>query len=88
MGSEQATCENSYSLSGPQAGRWAGFSSEEVSALNQRLLDGAPVAIYYANNHGQILYANPAYRRTFGLTSEQAIDEWASGVYPADRAKL
>jgi PAS domain S-box-containing protein len=86
--SEHATYENANSVPAPQDGRWAGFSHEQISALNQAVLDGAPVTIYYADNHGQILYANPEYRRTFGLSPEQGIDEWAPGVHPADRTRL
>jgi PAS domain S-box-containing protein len=85
---EHATDEDALSVLEPRAGRWAGFSNEQISALNQAVLDGAPVTIYYADNQGQILYANPEYRRTFGLSAKQGIDEWAPGVHPADRAKL
>lgn len=88
MGPKHATLENADSPRNPQGGRWTGFSNEEISALNQAVLNGAPVTIYYADNHGQILYANPEYRRTFGLSPEQGIDEWAPGVHPADRARL
>ncbi len=64
------------------------LSSVGVSTFHQALLTGAPVTIYYMTPDGRIRYANPAYCRVFGLSSEQGVDQWPSGVHPDDRAAL
>jgi len=54
-----------------------------------RAVENAPVAIYYTDATGNITYVNPAYRRVFGLTPEQSVnEEWAPGVHPDDRARM
>jgi PAS domain S-box-containing protein len=58
------------------------------AALDHALLDSAPVAIYYVDATGNISYVNPEYRRVFGLTPEQSIDDWAQGVHPEDRTRM
>jgi PAS domain S-box-containing protein len=73
--------ENGGDLAVPVAG-------DDVGAFHQALLNGAPVTIYYMSAGGRICYANPAYRRVFGLAPEQGVDEWACGVHPDDRAAL
>ena len=58
------------------------------AALARALLHSAPVAIYHSDIHGNLSYANPEYRRIFGLSPEQSTDDWAQGVHPEDRARM
>ncbi|HLN48459.1 MAG TPA: PAS domain S-box protein [Steroidobacteraceae bacterium] len=58
------------------------------AALARALLYSASVAIYHSNMLGNLSYANPEYRRIFGLTPEQSTDDWAQGVHPEDRARM
>lgn len=59
-----------------------------VSAFHQALLTDAPITIYYMTPDGWIRYANPAYRRMFGLSPEQNVDQWFCAVHPDDRAEM
>jgi len=52
------------------------------------LAESAPVAIYHTDAGGSITYANPAYRRMFGITAYQSLNDWAQAVHPADRARI
>jgi len=52
------------------------------------LIESAPVAIYYVDHTGTLTYANPEYRRVFGLKPEHSPDDWAQGVHPDDRARM
>ena len=58
------------------------------AALARALLYSAPVAIYHSDMQGNLSYANPEYRRIFGLSPEQSTDDWAQGVHPEDRARM
>lgn len=58
------------------------------TAVARALLDSAPVAIYHSDVTGTLSYANPEYRRIFGLRPEQSTDDWAQGVHPADREQI
>ena len=58
------------------------------AALARALLHSAPVAVYHSDIHGNLSYANPEYRRIFGLSPEQSTDDWAQGVHPEDRARM
>jgi PAS domain S-box-containing protein len=58
------------------------------AALARALLHSAPVAIYHSHSEGNLSYANPEYRRIFGLGPEQSTDDWAQGVHPQDRARM
>src|SRR5579864_4629026 len=59
-----------------------------VGVFHQALLTGAPVTIYYMTPDGTIRYANPAFRRIFGLRPEQGVEEWRSGLHADDRAAV
>lgn len=50
--------------------------------------ENAPVAIYTTDKFGSLTYANPEYRRTFNLTPDKNIHDWALGVHPDDRARM
>jgi len=52
------------------------------------LLESAPVAIYHTDAVGNMLYANPEYRRIFGLEIGHSPDAWAQRVHPDDRARM
>jgi PAS domain S-box-containing protein len=52
------------------------------------LLESAPVAIYHTDAAGNMLYANPEYRRMFGLQIGHGADAWALRVHPDDRARM
>ncbi len=58
------------------------------AALVRALIESAPIAIYYADATTNIAYANPEYRRVFGLTAEQSVNDWAQGVHPEDRTRM
>jgi len=58
------------------------------AALVRSLVENAPVAIYHTDGGGNSLYANPAYRRMFGLAAGQGDENWLLGVHPDDRARL
>jgi PAS domain S-box-containing protein len=52
------------------------------------LLESAPVGIYHTDAAGNMVYANPEYRRTFGLEPGHGPDAWAQCVHPADRVRM
>lgn len=52
------------------------------------LIESAPVAIYHTDAAGNMLYANPEYRRIFGLEIGHSPDAWAQRVHPDDRAQI
>ncbi|MBS0388693.1 MAG: PAS domain-containing protein [Proteobacteria bacterium] len=52
------------------------------------LIESAPVAMYQTDGEGNRVYANPEYRRVFGLGVEQGADDWLQGVHPDDRARM
>lgn len=53
------------------------------------VVESAPVAIYRTDVNGSLTYVNPEYRKIFGLTPEQDINnDWAQGVHPDDRARM
>src|ERR1035438_77466 len=58
------------------------------AALALALFYSAPVAIYHYDMQGNLSYANPEYRRIFGLSPDQSMDDWAQGVHPEDRARM
>lgn len=58
------------------------------ASLVRSLVENAPVAVYHTDGAGNSLYANPAYRRMFGLTADQGDEDWILGVHPDDRARL
>ena len=58
------------------------------AALALALFYSAPVAIYHCDMQGNLSYANPEYRRIFGLSPDQSMDDWAQGVHPEDRARM
>ena len=53
-------------------------------APTYEVLDRAPVALYYVDATRGIDYCNAAYRRIFGLRTDQRPNEWAQGVHPED----
>jgi PAS domain S-box-containing protein len=50
--------------------------------------DSAPVAMYRTDAQGIINYVNPAYRKVFGLTRDQHVDDWPNYVHPDDLAQV
>jgi PAS domain S-box-containing protein len=52
------------------------------------LIDSAPVAIYHTDATGNRTYGNAQYRRLFGLTREQSVNDWVQGVHADDRARV
>ena len=58
------------------------------AALVRSLVENAPVAVYHTDGAGNSRYANPAYRRMFGLTAAEGDEDWILGVHPDDRARL
>ncbi len=63
-------------------------SRTDEAALAHSLIESAPVAIYHTDGAGHSLYANPAYRRMFGLSPGQGDDDWIQGVHPDDRVRV
>jgi PAS domain S-box-containing protein len=55
---------------------------------DRALLESAPIAIYHTDAAGDIIYANPEYRRMFGLKLGHSPDAWAQRVHPDDRARM
>lgn len=67
----------------------AAVGGGELGDLDIRaLIASAPVAIYLANDRGEITYANPEYRRILGLGPAQSLDDWAHGLHPDDCARI
>jgi PAS domain S-box-containing protein len=58
------------------------------SARATALIESAPIAIYHVDDTGTLTYANPEYRRVFGLRPQHGPDDWAQGVHPDDRARM
>jgi len=52
------------------------------------LMESAPVAIYHTDAAGNMVYANPAYRRMFSLKLGHSPDAWAQLVHPDDRQQM
>lgn len=52
------------------------------------LLESASVVIYHTDASGNITYANPEYRRIFGLQPQQSTNDWVQGVHPEDRPRM
>jgi PAS domain S-box-containing protein len=68
--------------------RPAATTDHDDATLAFALVESAPVAIYHTDVTGNLTYVNPAYRRIFGLTPEQSVNDWAQGVHPDDRARM
>ncbi|HXA35401.1 MAG TPA: PAS domain S-box protein [Steroidobacteraceae bacterium] len=69
----------------------AGAPDEHLHPLGQSagaLLHSAPVAVYHADDAGNLIYSNPEYRRMFGLQPGAGPDAWAARVHPDDRARM
>ena len=66
----------------------AGSAAVDPLARAAALIESAPVAIYHADDAGNLTYANPEYRRLFGLKPHQSTNDWAQGVHPDDRARM
>ena len=60
----------------------------EELVLARTMIDSAPVAIYYADQGGDVAIANPAYRRLLRLAPTDSLRDWAKGVHPDDRATM
>jgi len=63
-------------------------SSPADGQSDRALLESAPIAIYHTDAAGDIIYANPEYRRMFGLEVGHSPDAWAQRVHPDDRARM
>jgi PAS domain S-box-containing protein len=72
----------------PLAVRGEELAQSAGATLSAVLVDSAPVAIYHTNAAGEIVYANPAYRRIFGLELRQSLSEWSTAVHPDDRVRM
>jgi PAS domain S-box-containing protein len=60
---------------------------EELTVARARV-ESAPVAIYQTDARGQIIYANPEYRRFLGLGHAEPLENWANGVHADDRPRM
>jgi PAS domain S-box-containing protein len=60
---------------------------EELIVARARV-ESAPVAIYHTDECGQVIYANPEYRRFLSLGPAESLDNWANGVHPDDRPRM
>jgi PAS domain S-box-containing protein len=56
--------------------------------LARALIESAPVAIYHTDASGRLTYVNSEYRRVFGLTPQQSVNDWSQGVHPEDRTRM
>ncbi|HWG70566.1 MAG TPA: PAS domain S-box protein [Steroidobacteraceae bacterium] len=75
----------------PETAHAQGTAAAPVSAAGvpaMALLDSAPVAIYHTDAAGNMTYANPEYRRMFGLEIGHGPDAWSERVFPADRRRM
>jgi PAS domain S-box-containing protein len=63
-------------------------SAHSDTASAQALLESAPVAIYYTDAAGNMIYSNPEYRRIFGLEPGHGPDAWAQRIHPGDRVGI
>jgi PAS domain S-box-containing protein len=59
-----------------------------IAELADKLIENAPVAIYFADESAGIDWCNSEYRRMFGLRPEQSSTEWAQGVHPDDLERI
>jgi PAS domain S-box-containing protein len=59
-----------------------------VNPTAAALMESAPVAIYHTDAAGNMVYANPEYRRMFGLKLGHSPDAWAELVHPDDRRQM
>lgn len=66
----------------------AAATTDHDATLAFALVESAPVAIYHTDETGNLTYVNPAYRRIFGLTPQQSVNDWAQGVHQDDRARM
>ena len=64
------------------------FAMSKELILARAIAASAPVAFYHSDMHGNITYANPEYRRVFGLRPDQSIDDWSMGVHPEDVVRM
>jgi PAS domain S-box-containing protein len=71
-------------------GGYAGMRPDAapMASFVDKLIDSAPVAIYYADNTLDFDWCNPEYRRIFRLKAHQSSKEWAQGIHPDDRARI
>jgi len=76
------------SQSGVTLSTTAVYRAPESGSVAGPLAASAPVAIYHTDATGNITYANPAYRKMFGLGPDQSLNDWAQGVHPTDRARV
>jgi two-component system, NtrC family, sensor kinase len=60
---------------------------EELIVARARL-ESAPVAIYHTDVRGQIIYANPEYRRFLGLGPTESLENWINVVHADDRSRM
>ena len=60
---------------------------EELS-FARALIENSPVAIYHADETGQVTVANSAYRRKLHLAPTASLRDWANGVHPDDRLQV
>lgn len=58
------------------------------ATLAAALIESAPVAIYHTDATSNLTYVNAEYRRIFGLTPEQSVNDWVQGVHIDDRARM
>jgi len=59
-----------------------------VNPTAAALMESAPVAIYHTDAAGNMVYANPEYRRMFGLKVGHSPDAWSELVHPDDRRQM
>ena len=64
----------------------ARFALCDELGLARSIIDSAPAAIYHADPSGDVVIANPEYRRLLELAPGDSLREWANGVHPDDRA--
>jgi PAS domain S-box-containing protein len=56
--------------------------------LARAMIESAPVAIYHADEGGDVTVANPEYRRLLQLGATDSLREWVKGVHADDRARV
>ena len=60
----------------------------EELAFARAMIDSAPVAIYHADEDGDVTIANPEYRRLLHLSPTDSLRDWAKGVHADDRSRI
>jgi len=60
---------------------------EELMVAQARV-ESAPVAIYQTDARGQIVYANPEYRRFLSLGPTESLDNWVNVVHADDKSRM